>query len=92
MKNRETRKYLGMSKKGIQKSSSEALAFAERRGRRTLQAMTGGQRDKPTKHVRQARLPNDGRVQSGDEHATWTGPVLTDLPGFQGKQRIQIFT
>ena len=50
------------------------------------------QRDKPTKHVRQARLPNDGRVQSGDEHATWTGPVLTDLPGFQGKQRIQIFT
>ena len=36
MKNRETRKYLGMSKKGIQKSSSEALAFAERRGRRTL--------------------------------------------------------
>jgi len=33
VKYRETRKYLGMSKKGIQKSSSEVLAFAERRGR-----------------------------------------------------------
>ena len=35
------------------------------KGLKTLQATTGGQRDKPTKHMRQARLPNDGRVQSG---------------------------